>query len=125
MKTEASNNSLFHFLSQQERTHSYITLHRLHRCLTHTCHEVAFKPSTAGLQVAYLPQQPRGGVRRQDGRGHVLADSVQLLDLPFPHLQQPLPSPIHALASHPLALQAEGEARLLLLAPESTTDEHS
>lgn len=49
-----------------------------------------------------------------------MADSVQLLDLSFPHMQQPLPAFICPLAAHPFTLQAEREARLLLLKPETT-----
>lgn len=65
----------------------------------------------------YLVEQLRGGVRRQDGRGHVWAHSVQLLDLSLPHLQEPRPSSVHPLPARPLTLQVEGEARLLPLSP--------
>lgn len=68
----------------------------------------------------YLSEQLWGGVCCQDGWGHVLADSVQLLDLSFPHVQQPLPTFIYSLAANPFTLQAEREARLLLLMPEIT-----
>lgn len=49
-----------------------------------------------------------------------MADSVQLLDLIFPHMQQPFPAFIYSLAASPFTLQAEREARLLLLMPETT-----
>lgn len=68
----------------------------------------------------YLLEQLWGGVRCQDGWGHVWTDSVQLLDLSLPHLQQPLPRFVHALPPRPLALQVEREARLLPLSPETT-----
>lgn len=70
--------------------------------------------------MAYLLEQLWGGIRCQDCRGHVWTDSVQLLDLSLPHLQQPLPSFIHPLPARPLTLQVEREARLLPLSPEST-----
>lgn len=49
-----------------------------------------------------------------------MADSVQLLDLSFPHMEKPLPAFIYSLAADPFTLQAEREARLLLLMPETT-----
>lgn len=71
----------------------------------------------------YLVEQLRGGVRRQDGRGHVRADSVQLLDLSLPHLQEARPGSVHPLAPRPLTLQVEREARLLPLSPETPREQ--
>lgn len=72
------------------------------------------------LWLLYLLEQLWGGVCCQDGWGHVWTDSVQLLDLSLPHLQQPLPSFIHPLPTRPLTLQVEREACLLPLSPEIT-----
>lgn len=71
-------------------------------------------------QWVYLLEQLWGRISCQDGWGHVRTDSVQLLDLSPPHLQQPLPSFIHPLSPCPLTLQVEREARLLPLSPENT-----
>lgn len=69
---------------------------------------------------AYLLEQLWGGISCQDGSSHVWAHSVELLNLPLPHLQQPLPSSVHPLAPRPLTLQVEGKARLLPPPPGST-----
>lgn len=68
----------------------------------------------------HLFEQLWGGVSCQDGWGHVRTDSVELLDLSLPHLQQALTSFIHPLPPRPLTLQVEREARLLPLSPETT-----
>jgi len=72
--------------------------------------------------AAYLPEQLWGGIRDQDGRGHVGTDPVELLDLPPPGLQQAPPPSVHPLPPRPLALQVERKARLLPLSPAEHTE---
>lgn len=68
----------------------------------------------------YLLKQLWGGVCCKDGWGNVWTDSVQLLDLSLPHLQQPLSSFIHSLSTYPITLQVKRETWLLPLSPEIT-----
>ncbi|KAF6730776.1 PR domain zinc finger protein 4 [Oryzias melastigma] len=70
-----------------------------------------------------VQEQLRGRISCQDGRGHVRTDSVELLDLPLPHLQQAPPTSVHPMASRPLALQVEREAGLLPLPPGNKGEE--
>lgn len=73
-----------------------------------------------GKVWAYLVQQLWGGVCCEDSWGHVWTDSIQLLDLSLPHLQQPFTSFVHPVATCPITLQVEREACLLPFSSEIT-----
>lgn len=61
------------------------------------------------LASVYLQQQLRRRVGSGHSRGHGGADSVQLLDLPAPDLDQPRAVPLHPSPAGPRTIHAEGQ----------------
>lgn len=68
----------------------------------------------------YLLQELWRRVSCQDDRGHVWTNSVELLNLSPPYLQQPIASFIYTLPPRPLTLQVERKACILPLSPAKT-----
>ena len=65
------------------------------------------------LRQLYLQQQLWRRVGSDHSGGHGGADSVQLLDLPAPHLDQPRAVPLHPDPAGPGTVHTEGQLRSL------------